>query len=267
MPEDAAKCAAVRKLIDDGIDWPCQVERDFADKNLGCAVRPSTGLTWAFSRTERLIVLEDDCLPDPSFFWFCDELLERYANDSRVGQICGCPRHFSEVHRPTSYIFSRYGPCWGWASWRRAWSGFSLRMESWPRFLASGALDAIVHSPAERAARVALYGRLHQGQSPDIWDFQWGYAKLSQGLLSVIPCRNLISNTGFGGEGTHFGPGSRFELRRSQVDRPLVHPEFVLPDTRFDRAFSKAAIASGGAPLLSRAIGKIRRSISGPTIP
>jgi len=259
--DDADKCAAVRRLIEDGIDWPCEVERNYSDINLGCAERVAGGLTWAFSRCERLVVIEDDCLPDESFFRFCDELLERYANDTRVGQVCGCPRYFSTVERGTSYIFSRYGAIWGWASWRRAWASYSLRLESWPRFYASGGLDAVVQSRAERALRAALYRRLHE-EKPDTWDFQWGYAKLSQGMLSAVPCRNLIENIGFAGGGAHVAQGSTFGLYRTHLDFPLVHPEFVLPDIPFDRAFSRAFTSASSTPLWRRVARAVRHAVN-----
>jgi len=245
--EDASSCAAVRRLIEAVIDWPCEVGRNYSDRNLGCAARVASGLTWAFSHSERLVVIEDDCLPDQSFFWFCDELLESYAGDTRVGQICGCPRYFSSIERRTSYIFSRYGAIWGWASWRRAWASYSLHLESWPRFSASGALHAVVQSRAEYALRAALYQRLYE-EAPDTWDFQWGYAKLSQGMLSAVPCRNLIENIGFDRGGTHVEPGGKFGLDRMHLNYPLVHPEFVLPDMAFDRAFSQAFTAAGSTP-------------------
>jgi hypothetical protein len=263
-PDDVEKCAAVRKMIDDGVDWPCVVERDYAHQNLGCGIRPATGLTWAFSRADRLVVLEDDCVPDPSFFWFCDEMLERYATDTRVGQISGCPCHFSEINRPTSYIFSRYGPCWGWASWRRAWDSYDLKMESWPRFAASGSVDAVGLTPAERIRRHALYDGLHKSQRTDVWDYQWSYAKARQGMLSIIPCKNLIENVGFDGAGTHFAAGSKFGLVRSGLERPLRHPEFVLPDGNFDRAYSAEFLATHGAPLWRRAVRKVRRLLKVP---
>jgi hypothetical protein len=263
-PEDAARCAATRKVVDEGVDWPCEVERNYSDSNLGCGIRPATGLTWAFSRAERLVILEDDCVPDPSFFWFCDEMLERYANDGRVGQISGCPCHFSEIDRPTSYIFSRNGPCWGWASWRRAWDSYDIKMESWPRFESSGAADNLGSSQAERIRRIALYESLYKTRRTDVWDYQWSYAKARQGMLSIIPCRNLIENVGFDGAGTHFAPGSNFGLVRLQLERPLRHPEFVLPDGRFDRAYSAEFLATHGAPLWRRAIRKARRILKVP---
>jgi len=263
-PDDPEKCAAARKVVDEGIDWPCVVERNYSDRNLGCGIRPATGLTWAFSRSDRLVILEDDCVPDPSFFWFCDEMLERYANDARVGQISGCPCHFSEIKRPTSYIFSRNGPCWGWASWRRAWDCYDISMASWPRFVESGVIDALGRNRAERARRLSLYEGLYKSQRTDVWDYQWSYAKTLQGMLSIIPCRNLIENVGFDGAGTHFAPGSKFGLVRLGLERPLKHPEFVLPDGNFDRAYSAEFIATHGAPLWRRAVRKVRRLLKIP---
>jgi hypothetical protein len=242
------------------------VERNFSDENLGCAERVAGGLTWAFSRSERLVVVEDDCLPDQTFFRFCDELLERYADDTRIGQICGCPRYFSSIRRPTSYIFSRYGPIWGWASWRRAWANYSLEIETWPRFLASGGLNAVVQSRAEYALRSSLYRRLYE-ETPDTWDYQWGYAKLSQGMLSVIPCRNLIENIGFAGGGAHHAPGGEFGLNPMQLEFPLIHPDFVLPDIPFDRAYSRAFTTGSATPVWRKVARKIKRSILAPSHP
>lgn len=259
-PGEAEKCAAVRQVIDAGIDWPCEVERNYAATNLGCAERLASGLTWAFSRSERLVILEDDCLPDPSFFGFCDELLERYADDTRVGQISGCPIFTSEIPRSTSYVFSRYGSIWGWASWRRAWNYYDLRLESWPRFAAAGGLEALVHSRAEYAKRKRLYDGMHGRETFDSWDYQWGYAKFSQGLLSAVACRNLIENTGFGADGTHYGPDDKFALQRLAIDTPLRHPEFVIPDLAFDRAYSAAETKNMfGPPLWQRIVRKAKR--------
>ncbi len=259
-PDDAEKCAAVRRLIAEGIDWPCDVELNYAPKNLGCAERLATGITWAFSRSERLVILEDDCLPDPTFFTFCDELLELYANDTRVGQISGCPMFFSEITRLSSYVFSRYGSIWGWASWRRAWDYYDMKIRSWPTFRSLGALDAVVHSRAEHKKRERLYNEMHEKQIFDSWDYQWGYAKFTQGLLSVVPCQNLIENTGFGLDGTHYGPEDKFELRRFSMQWPLRHPEFVISDLAFDRDYGAADTKNiFGPPLWKRVIRRAKR--------
>lgn len=257
---DRARCSEVRALIDRLVDWPCLVERNYAAENMGCAQRVASGLTWAFSCCERLVVIEDDCLPDPSFFRFCDELLDRYADDTRIGQISACPRYFSAVRRSASYLFSRYGAIWGWASWRRAWASYSINLETWPRFSSTGGLEAVVQSRAEHELRSALYQRLYEAP-PDTWDFQWGYAKLSQGMLSIVPCRNLVENIGFAGGGAHIASGGRFPLERLRMEFPLRHPEFVLPDIQFDRAYSRAFTDECRRPVWKRVVTRLQRAV------
>jgi hypothetical protein len=243
-PADGQRCAAVRALIADGVDWECEVRTLYADQNMGCAHRVSSGITWFFEQVEEGIVLEDDCLPAPSFFPFCQELLARYRHDSRIGQICGTPRIANTVPRRTSYIFSRYGPIWGWASWRRAWQWYDLLLQNWPSAKEAHALDAIVISKQEKQKRMQVYEQLYQGNLYT-WDYQWGYAKMTQSMLSIIPTVNLIENLGFGEAGTHTtgatGPG----LTRGPVTWPLRHPEFVLLDYDFDLAFSREFAPTG----------------------
>src|SRR5690554_6842787 len=77
---DVQRCAAVREIVSQ-VDWHCDVQCDFAEVNLGCKHRVSSGLDWVFGQVDQAIVLEDDCLPHPSFFGFCDVLLDRYARD------------------------------------------------------------------------------------------------------------------------------------------------------------------------------------------
>lgn len=141
---DIEKCAAVRRLFDN-LDWECRVERNFAESNMGSFPRNSSGLNWVFEQVEEAIILEDDCLPELSFFPYCEELLDRYRNDSRVGLISG-----NNFLRPpvdslkSSYFFSNYPATWGWASWRRTWNQVDLNMPYWPQFRDSGKLRQAV---------------------------------------------------------------------------------------------------------------------------
>lgn len=112
-------CARTRTVID-GVDWPCEVLRNFADANIGCGRRVSSGLDWAFSQVDEAVILEDDCLPDPSFFPYCDELLERYRTDERIMMVSGNNFQNGASRTWDSYYFSRLPHCWGWATWRRA---------------------------------------------------------------------------------------------------------------------------------------------------
>ncbi len=239
-PGEDAKCRETRRVIDEGVDWPCEVERNYSPVNLGCAERVAGGLDWAFSRADRLIVVEDDCLPDPSFFRFCDQLLERYADDQRIGQICGSPFICDRLERSTSYIFSRYGPIWGWASWARAWKHYSLTLESWPEVERSGNFRSFIPDPFERRSRRKTYHGLHRGPR-STWDLQWGYAKMANSMLSVIPTRSMIENIGFGADATHTLTQNGPALTRGSMPDSLIHPTNILADAAFNDQFSMKA--------------------------
>ena len=118
------------RAVTEEVDWPCEVERDYADANLGCKRRVSTGVSWVFEQAEEAILLEDDCLPHPSFFRYCEELLERYRDDDRVMHISGDNLRFGR-RGEASYFFSRYPHVWGWASWRRAWRHYDPDLREW----------------------------------------------------------------------------------------------------------------------------------------
>lgn len=255
---EAEACAETRRIVDDGVDWPCDVLRNYATTNLGCAQRVSSGLTWAFSVVEEAIVLEDDCLPDPSFFWYCDELLEKYRDDARIGQICGTPFVTQKLDRSTSYVFSRYGPIWGWATWRRAWRHYDLHLSNWPELRESGGLAGAVHSNVELKWRANLYDAIHHGP-PTTWDFQWGYAKITQSMLSAVPTRNLIENIGCGAGATHT-TDARTTFERGSMPSPLIHPPCVLPDPQFDELFSAHCRSTIVSRLRGR-IGRLRRRL------
>jgi hypothetical protein len=126
---EAEKCQQTRAIIDQ-VDWDCEVLRCFSERNLGCGVRISTGLQWVFEHVEEAIILEDDCLPHPTFFTFCSEMLDRYRDESRVMSVSGCL--FARSPSPESYYFSHYLSCCGWATWRRAWQCFDFNMAKLP---------------------------------------------------------------------------------------------------------------------------------------
>jgi hypothetical protein len=130
VPGDAEKCRAVRRLFD-RIDWDCDLSINFADTNLGCRKRISSGLDWVFAQSEEAIILEDDCLPVPSFFWYCDELLQKYRDEPRVMTICGS-NWLRETPSNDSYVFTTHCSIWGWATWRRAWRTYDVDLKSWP---------------------------------------------------------------------------------------------------------------------------------------
>lgn len=237
-PGESEKCAAVRAIIE-RVDWDCEVLKNYSDVNLGCKKRVSSGLDWVFESVEEAVVLEDDCLPAKSFFRFCDELLERYRGDTRIMQICGA--NFLEDWRrnDNSYYFSKYGPIWGWASWRRAWKQYDVNMKVWPNVKEDKIYEDVSLMEEEALLRRDIYDRIFSGEL-DTWDYQWGFAKLISSGISIIPAINLISNIGFGKDATHtFDGGSNFfaEMDIHELSFPLKHPHLVYADKQADRRY------------------------------
>lgn len=231
---EAEMCASARAIIE-RVDWDCEVLKNYSEVNLGCKKRVSRGLDWVFNTVEEAIVLEDDCLPSPSFFPFCEELLERYRLDSRVMQICGSNFLKGWKRNEYSYYFSNYGPIWGWASWRRAWKFYDVEMKLWPEVKKKNILEDFCVHKAEIDARQSIYDKVFAGEI-DTWDYQWGFAKLVNSGLSITPAANLISNIGFGAGATHTtGAADPFAaLAAFELGFPLSHPRFILRDRPSD---------------------------------
>lgn len=230
---ERARCAETRAVVDE-VDWPCEVLRDYADANLGCRRRVSSGITWALSIVEEAIVLEDDCVPHPSFFPFCDAMLERYRADERVAMVSGDNFQDGIARGDGSYYFSRYSHVWGWATWRRAWRRYDLALDRWPAFRDGGGLARAFEDPYERAYWRAIFDRLRDEGRPDTWDYQWAFTNFSDGALSVLPGVNLVTNVGFGADATHTTSDSRFAAMPALALDELRHPSRVAPDAEAD---------------------------------
>lgn len=237
-PEEAERCREVLAIVD-RVDWPCEVLRNLSPDNLGCGRRIASGLSWVFEQVERAIILEDDCLPHPDFFGFCTALLERYAEDPRVSMIGGT--NFlggglaPEVTE--SYVYSRYFPVWGWASWRRAWARYDFAMSGWPALRDADALWSFYSQPFMREYMAALFDLVHSGRI-DTWDVQWFHGCLFDNALSVIPRRNLVSNIGLTGAHTTSYDARDHELPVFPLEPGgLVAPRWFRPEARYDRTF------------------------------
>jgi hypothetical protein len=234
-PEDQRLCAETRALVEQ-IDWDCEVLRNYADTNMGCAHRVASGLSWVFEHVERAIILEDDCLPEASFYQFCEELLERYRDDERVMMISGNNFLLGQYEVPHSYFFHTYTGMWGWATWRRAWRHHDLAIRHWPQLRNTSWLADILPDP--RAVRYwhAVFESAYASAGDfDTWDAQWYFALWSQHGLAAAPRVNLVTNIGFRPDATHTkGKGRLGDLPASALTWPLSHPEQVLRDRDAD---------------------------------
>jgi hypothetical protein len=225
---DAERCAAAR-AVTEGVDWTCQVERNYASTNLGCGRRVASGLDWAFGRETEAIILEDDCVPDVTFFPYCAELLARYRDDPRVGMVSGSNHQDGAVGIETSYFFCRYGNIWGWATWRRAWEKFDLGMSEWPRWRDGGNVERLFPRREVAAFWRRVWDETAAGKY-DTWDFAWTFCYLRHGMLGILPRVSLIENVGFGSDASHTAGETRLATRAAAMTFPLRHPATVAPD-------------------------------------
>lgn len=233
--DDGALCAEVRRIVEQ-VDWPCEVLKNYSDKNLGCGVRPATGITWVFEQVEEAIILEDDCLPHPTFFRYCQELLERYRDDERIMHIAGNNSLVRSNKGEYSYYFSMFPHCWGWATWRRAWQYFDFDMKLFPEVTAESWLDCVFPDKSASKFWLKKFKEVFGPHKIHIWDYQWTFACWTCSGLSILSNKNLISNIGFGAEATHTKDvNSRFALMPvTPMEFPLSHPPFVIRDAQAD---------------------------------
>lgn len=253
---EAEKVAVTRAIIK-RVDWDCEVLTNFSEVNLGCKQRVSSGIDWVFEQVEEAIILEDDCLPDPTFFQFCQEMLERYRQDQRIGMISGDNFQFGRRRNGDSYYFSKYVHVWGWASWRDRWVGsYDVTMARWPRTRDEGWLVDMVGSRQEAAYWQEIFERVYRGEI-DTWDYQWVFANWVEGRMSITPAVNMISNIGFNGDATHTtGDSDLANLARNQMSFPLTHPLGVFRNIQADR-FSESTCFR--IPLRTRVRNKLVR--------
>jgi hypothetical protein len=256
-PDEDNKVKAVRNYVMDHIDWGCEVKTLFREKNLGCKYGVSGGIDWFFENEEMGIILEDDCLPSQSFFWFCEEMLQWFRYDARVMQICGSNFLNGWRRHKDSYYFSMYGPIWGWASWSRAWKYYDVDIKLWPEVKEKKIYLDFCDGKQDISFRLNLYDKIYSGQI-DTWDYQWGFAKLINSGLSVTPNVNMISNIGFGKTGTHVTDGNTpyANMKALNLFAPYSHPNVVLRDRISDQRFLKNFVYTG---LFKRFINQLQR--------
>lgn len=259
-----AELISETRAITKNIDWPCDVMTLFHDENLGCRDAVSSAIDWFFSHEEEGIILEDDCLPHPTFFRYCSELLEKYRDVPKVMSISGSA-FVRPVFLRNSYDFTYYADMWGWATWRRAWRRYDVDMKSWPE--EKYKLDEYFHDREPSRDRWSdIFDATSSGEI-DTWDYQWIWTVLRNQGLCVTPHRNMIKNLGFGINATHTkDPNSYLGLRRVEaLDFPIRHKAKVTPSYGLERDLAIARLGIPPKGLWHRIIRRVRAEIINQT--
>lgn len=237
---DRVDCAATRAVIE-SVDWPCDVRRCYSETNLGCRARVASGLDWVFGQVQEAIILEDDTVPHPDFFRFCDDLLARYRHDPRVGHLGGTDHNRGAPRGDGSYYASRYTSIWGWATWRRCWLDYDVNMACWPEVRAAGTYHQWFATRAEADHMADVWDDIY-AKRIDTWDAQWLFCRLLKGSLSLVPNGNLITNVGFHAEATHTRDTTHpfAKLATCSMAFPLRQPSRMRADDDADRLRAEA---------------------------
>lgn len=234
----------IRDTLLRNIDWECDIRTLFREKNLGCKNAVFGAIDWFFDNEEMGIILEDDTVPDFSFFNYCEELLHKYKDDTRIGIISGNNHINVKPHDGSSYLFSKFMFIWGWATWRRAWKNMKLNME----FLDERYKDSLLNNMGYSSRSINYWNNCIAAiyeQRVNTWDYQWIMSLRSQSQYCIFPKTNLVANIGFGTASTHNKSSSvrnELFLKKNEIDFPLVHPDFIIPDYGFESYYEKNMI-------------------------
>lgn len=229
---DKLSCKATREIATN-VDWDCELKTLFRDGNLGCGRAVSEAITWFFENVEEGIILEDDCLPNTSFFKFCQEILKKYRFDHDVLHVCGSNYQYGKWRGKGDYYFSKLTHIWGWATWKRAWDKYEFTIEG-EDYLISKAYplktDVLVRQEWEKAFKY------FRANCVDTWDYQWLLACWKHGGITIIPNKNLIFNLGFGHEATHtlFYPAYYKKIKHEYLLGEIRHPSEITINYKAD---------------------------------
>jgi len=236
---EAELCEQTRSIVNQ-VDWECEVKTLFRDTNLGCKKAVTSAIDWFFEHENEGIILEDDCVPNPSFFAFCSEMLEKYRNDTRIFQINGSNFQNGRKRGEASYYFSKFNHVWGWATWKRAWELMDIEMQSFPEFKAQNKIADIFENKYTQKLWIKHFSKIARGVD-NIWDAQWTFSVFKNNGLCITPNANMITNIGFNVENAVNSGMSDLKFANKKLEEidSITHPTFILPDKKADDYINK----------------------------
>ena len=252
---EAEKVQAIRDYIMQNIDWECDVKTLFRDQNLGCKYAVSDAISWFFDNEEQGVILEDDCLPSQSFFWYCEELLGRYKNEESVYLVSGDARGPESFGMKEDYGFCKYPMIWGWASWARVWKNYDPELQDWPKVRNKLPSSISSYKPTINFWK-NIFDQMYRKEI-DTWDYQFSYLLQKYGGKCIVPKVNLITNIGFNANATHtFDIQSEAANRpRYEINIPLSHTPKTNSEKKINDFYDKNEFLL--KPLFIRAIYKL----------
>ncbi|MDC0121339.1 hypothetical protein OAI29_06115 [Amylibacter sp.] len=249
----------VRDYIMQNVDWDCDVKTLFRDQNLGCKYAVGGAITWFFENEEQGIILEDDCLPSQSFFWYCEGLLDKYKEDKSIYLISADSRGPDSFGMQEDYGFCKYPMIWGWASWASAWEDYDPELKDWPIHSKGLPVSISTYKPTVKFWK-KVFQKMYE-KEVDTWDYQFCYLLLKNKGKCIVPKFNLVSNLGFGDDATHtFDVESENANRkRYEINIPLNFAPNSESEKKINRYYDRNEFSK--KPFIIRNINKFARLI------
>ena len=231
------KCEKTRDIIKQ-IDWDCEIKTLFRDEYLSAKESISSAINWFFENVEEGIILEDDCLPSHSFFGYCEELLTKYRDDERIMLISGFNKQNIWNSDKYDYFFSNLGGLWGWASWKRAWSKYDIKMSRLDFFSENHFFEYLLGNKLGKKRKEQMYSVIKN--NIDTWDYQWGFSRHINSGMACVPSKNLIKNIGCGVDATNTKEDLDLDsLSLHELNFSLKENNIVVADGKYDALFFK----------------------------
>lgn len=223
VEEESEKVQELRNWMLANIDWDCEVRTLFREENLGCGKAVGSAITWFFENEKDGIILEDDCVPNQSFFRFCEELLDKYVDDKRIWQISGM-NPLVKSHMEESYYFAKIAQCWGWATWADRWAKFDLDMN-----MEKFGFENLKNFSPRLNVQIHMFSTMKRLEKDpyNTWDYQWVFVIAKENGLCINPVKNLVTNVGDFGAHAH----------GSKKDPSINHPTWELDEIIHPKSF------------------------------
>ncbi len=240
--DDAENVMKCRDIVSD-IDWNCMVYRMYQNVNYGCDPSGYMSRKWAFSIVDECIILEDDVVPSISFFSFCKDLLEKYKDDKRIYRISG--QNILKEYQPYDgdYFFTKGGSIWGWATWKRVFEEWDTEYSFLDDPCIVDTLKYTYQLSGNPIDRFINKCYRHKASGKEFFESIYSSARFLGSGLTIVPCKNMISNIGISNESTHNATDVRLLTKQGQkafnaplyeIEFPLKHPRYILEDKRYE---------------------------------
>lgn len=252
-------CEKSREIINK-IDWDCEVKTLFRDYNLGCGKAVSSAITWFFENVEEGVILEDDCLPNLDFFYYCQQMLEKYREKKEVMVIAGSNLNGQKTIERDSYYFSAYAYVWGWATWKRSWNKYDFYLKDIREDEFENIIKNYFYYNPQINYWKKIFKKMKSNNPVDTWDYQLNFSIWKNKGFSIVPNINLVSNIGFGREATHtINKRSIAANSPSFGILPIKHPSKVFIDQYADKNYFSLFISP---PFIRKFLRKILQIIT-----